>query len=727
MRTRNVDARAKRASALALLFAACTSVLAAEVCQVGSVPVPATLQMSGLGGASSRVTPLDEARASLRAGRYERAREILGEQAADERAPAAEQARALALLALASAGAGDFSATRLAARRAVAIEGLAPAEASAIALDTGVALANIGDDDAALAAFERAAGAEDGGTRTRALANAATLSARAGRPDAVARSAKALAAIQSLDDPALRSALLVTVGDSLVTAGSRDRVAYDVLKAGYESASAASNAGDAAQALGLIGSLQFVGGSTAEAARTLERASDLARAASDDVWGFRWQWMLGRVQRAGGDHAAALASFAKAVERLEESKSRHSLGARGTRVWREVYLDLADERLREAARAQDETSRQRSLVAARQALELSRAAEVEDFFNDPCIAARTARRTTPEEVDAKVAVIYPVPLDDRLEIIVGHRSGLARFTSPHTSRELAAAVQQLRVLLEKRTTRQYLRPARELYDALIRPIESHLAALGVQTLVIVPDGPLRTVPFAVLHDGKAFLVDRYALAVTPVASLTEPRALPASSIRALLSGLTEPRQGFAALPAVDEELKTLSALLNAPVYRDREFSSAALETALSKAPINLLHVASHGQFSRDPSETFVLTFDGHLTLAQLRRAIAAGKLREEPLELLTLSACQTATGDDRAALGLAGVALGAGARSALASLWAVNDESTSLLIEGFYENLVRKGMTKAAALRQAQIDLAHDERFAHPAYWAPFLVIGNWL
>jgi len=235
------------------------------------------------------------------------------------------------------------------------------------------------------------------------------------------------------------------------------------------------------------------------------------------------------------------------------------------------------------------------------------------------------------------------------------------------------------------------------------------------------------VPFAVLHDRKSFLVDRYAVAVTPVASLTDPRALPPGEIRALLSGLTEARQGFAALPAVEEELKTIAKILRAPVYRNQEFSSAALESALSKAPINVLHVASHGQFSKDPAETFVLTFDGHLTLAQLRRAISAGKLREEPLELLTLSACQTATGDDRAALGLAGVALGAGARTALASLWAVNDESTSLLIAGFYENLARKGMTKAGALRQAQLDLARDERFSHPAYWAPFLVIGNWL
>ncbi|HUR59944.1 MAG TPA: CHAT domain-containing protein, partial [Opitutaceae bacterium] len=111
----------------------------------------------------------------------------------------------------------------------------------------------------------------------------------------------------------------------------------------------------------------------------------------------------------------------------------------------------------------------------------------------------------------------------------------------------------------------------------------------------------------------------------------------------------------------------------------------------------------------------------------LRRAIAAGKLREEPLELLVLSACHTASGDERAALGLAGVALASGARSALASLWAVSDESTAFLMTRFYEYLARDGMTKAAALRQAQLDLSREDRFSHPAYWAAFLLIGNWL
>lgn len=720
-------ARAGRVCAIALALLPAFAA-AADNCRVGSIPVPASLEMAGL---SQGRTVFATVEAELRAGRHDAARDLLAKRLDDASLDAGNRAVGHSLMAIAQAGAGDFAAARAAALKALAVPEAPPREAAMAALNSGVALASIGDDEEAVRDLRRAAHVAQGAglpeTRARAMANIAVIAARSGRGDATKAATEAFEATRTLASANTRSALLVSVGDALVAAGKRDRITYDILRSAYDDASAARSAAEAAQALGLIGMLQFASGAGESSLRTFDRAIVLSRASGDDAWGFRWQWMLGRVQRSTGDHAAALASFTKAVERLEDSKSRHALGAmRGSRTWREVYIDLADARLREAARM-DAASAQAALARAREALELSRAAEVEDFFNDPCIAARTVRRATPEEVDARVAVIYPVALEDRLEIIVGHRSGLAQFTSKRNAKELTASVQQLRNLLEKRTTRQYLRPAQDLHDALIGPIESHLAGLGVETLLIVPDGPFRTVPFAVLHDRKRFLIERYAIGVTPVASLTDPRPLPPTAIRALLSGLTEARHGFAALPAVDAELKAAASLLRAPVYRDAEFSSAALESALSKAPINVLHVASHGQFSRDPSETFVLTFDGQLRLQQLRQAIGAGKLREEPLELLTLSACQTAAGDERAALGLAGVALGAGARSALASLWAVNDESTSLLITGFYENFARKGMTKAASLRQAQIDLARDERFAHPAYWAPFLVIGNWL
>jgi CHAT domain-containing protein len=124
----------------------------------------------------------------------------------------------------------------------------------------------------------------------------------------------------------------------------------------------------------------------------------------------------------------------------------------------------------------------------------------------------------------------------------------------------------------------------------------------------------------------------------------------------------------------------------------------------------------------------VLTYDTKLTLNNLESLIRPSQYRGQPVELLVLSACQTAAGDDRAALGLAGVAVKAGARSALASLWFVNDQSTSALIAEVYQQMRRSPpISKAHALQAAQVKLLNDRRYRHPCYWSPFLLIGNWL
>jgi CHAT domain-containing protein len=215
--------------------------------------------------------------------------------------------------------------------------------------------------------------------------------------------------------------------------------------------------------------------------------------------------------------------------------------------------------------------------------------------------------------------------------------------------------------------------------------------------------------------------------MTPGLTLTDPRPLRARSSRTLLSGLTMPVQGFSALPEVAVELKSLRETEGGTLLQDESYVLKNVQQEFASRPITVLHIASHGQFSSDPAKTFLLTYDGKLTMDQLEKLIAPSRYRDEPLELLALSACQTAAGDDRAALGLAGVAIKAGARSALASLWFVNDQSSTQLITEFYRQLKQPGTTKAKALQQAQLKMITDARFSHPGYWAPYLLIGNWL
>jgi CHAT domain-containing protein len=247
--------------------------------------------------------------------------------------------------------------------------------------------------------------------------------------------------------------------------------------------------------------------------------------------------------------------------------------------------------------------------------------------------------------------------------------------------------------------------------------------------VFVPDGPLRSIPLAALHDGERYLVERYAVATSPGLSLLDPRPIARTEVRLLAAGLTESVGGFPPLPQVGEELRAIGALYaGSMVLQDAAFDAARLEAALAAVPYTVVHVASHAQFSSDPEQTFVLTYDGRLGMDGLERLLAPSRFRDEPVELITLSACETAAGDDRAALGLAGVAVKAGARSALATLWQVSDAATAVATTEFYRQLgAEDAPSKAEALRRAQLLLLADARYREPFYWAPFLLIGNWL
>src|SRR5215813_12519742 len=289
---------------------------------------------------------------------------------------------------------------------------------------------------------------------------------------------------------------------------------------------------------------------------------------------------------------------------------------------------------------------------------------------------------------------------------------MIRHSVPITSTVLTEEVRAFRRTVEKRTTLEYVSHSQQIYDWLIRPLESELVQHKIQTLVFVPDGALRTIPFSALHDGKSFLIQQYAIAMTPGLDLTDPRPLNLAKIRTLAGGLISSVQGFPSLPYVKEEVQSVRTLFQADQLINEEFRTGLLEQELRESRYGILHIATHGKFSTDANDSFLLTFDGKLTMSMLEQLIGLFRFRQDPLELLTLSACQTAVGDDRAALGLAGVAIKAGARSALATLWFVNDQSSAQLISDFYRQLRdHPDISKAKALQTAQVKLLTDQRY----------------
>jgi CHAT domain-containing protein len=360
-------------------------------------------------------------------------------------------------------------------------------------------------------------------------------------------------------------------------------------------------------------------------------------------------------------------------------------------------------------------------------MELLKGAELRDYFRNACIAELEARTASLDEIAGEAAIVYPVLLDDRLELLVSANGELHRARSPVPSARLEQTAQALRSALQDVGSTTWREPARQLYDWIVRPIEPVLKQTGTKTLVFVPGGALRAIPMAALLDGEEFLVERYALAVTPSLNLIDPEPLDRSQVRLFAAGISESVQGQPALPKVREELAAVHDIFGGTSLLDAEFQVARVGTAIAEQRPTIVHIASHGLFTGDPDQSYLLAYDAPLTMEKLGEMIGVARFREDPLALLVLSACETAEGDDRAALGLAGVAIRAGARSAMGSLWSISDDAAVELVKGFYRELERSDVSRAEALRRAQLGLLRDPRFAHPFYWSPFLMINNWL
>jgi CHAT domain-containing protein len=447
---------------------------------------------------------------------------------------------------------------------------------------------------------------------------------------------------------------------------------------------------------------------------------------------FRWQWQLGRLLAATGKLDEAIASYDHAVTtlrplRMEVASAWGSDSFAGEDSVRALFFELADLLLHRASLTDDSKVAERYLHLARDAIETYKAAELRDYFQDDCVDTLQARITKLDRLAAGTAVVYPIVFADRLELLVSLPNGLKRLSIPISSATLTQEVRAFRKTVEKRTTREYLPHAQQLYAWLIRPLEPDLISFQINTLVFIPDGPLRTVPMAALHDGKQFLIEKFALASTPGLNLTDPKPIDRNKVQLLSSGLTRAVQGFPSLPFVEEEVNAIRTLYQGDQLLNADFSTPRLEQQLKDHPYGILHIATHGWFASDTTQSYLLTYNGKLTIDELDRLIGLFRYRKDPLELLTLSACQTGIGDDRSALGLAGVAIKAGARSALATLWFINDEASATLVSEFYRQLRNPKLSKAQALRQAQQNLLADRVYEHPAYWAPFLLLNNWL
>lgn len=369
---------------------------------------------------------------------------------------------------------------------------------------------------------------------------------------------------------------------------------------------------------------------------------------------------------------------------------------------------------------------QANLKQARQIMEALQIAELDNFFQDACLDSHPVAL---EQIDVQAAVIYPIVLPDRLEVILSiPNQPLRHYTTQLTQQQQETILKQFYSSLSPGyPSDERLRLAQQLYNWLIAPATTNLENSQIETLVFVPDGFWRNLPMAALYNGKRYLIEDYNLVLSPGLQLF-PQGLGQKKLSLLAAGLTEARQGFQPLPGVYTEIEEVTSKFKAEVLLNQKFTLDSFKKVINSQAFPIIHLATHGQFSSNPEDSFLLTWRDRISISEFDLLFQKRRLGLlEPIELLVMSACQTAAGDNRATLGLAGFALRSGAKSTIASLWSVNDESTSNLMQELYQQLFTGKVNKAEALRQAQLKLMANPLYKHPYFWSAFVLVGNWL
>ncbi|URD48510.1 CHAT domain-containing protein [Chroococcidiopsis sp. CCNUC1] len=484
-------------------------------------------------------------------------------------------------------------------------------------------------------------------------------------------------------------------------------------------------------ALGVLGNLYEQKGQLTDAQNLTQQALFLAQTIDARDIAYRWEWQLGRLLKARGNIQEAIAAYDRAVKSLQSL--RYDLVAINPDVqfdFRDrvepVYRQLVELLLQ----PQGNQTSQANLQKARETIESLQLAELDNFFREACLDTVSQIDQVIDQKDQTAAAIYPIILPDRLEVILKlPQKPVLHYTAAVAQTQVEKTLDALRQnLIEPDTLVEAKALSQQVYNWLIQPAVTDLAKSQVKTLVFVLDGALRNIPMAALYDGKQYLIEKYGIALTPGLQLINPQPLQEKTLEAIAAGLSQPRQGFSALPNVKLELAEIRAEIPSNVLLNNEFTSTALQNQINSLPFPVVHLATHGQFSSKAEETFIVAWDKRIYVNELDNLVRNREQnRPDAVELLVLSACETAAGDKRAALGIAGVAVRAGARSTVASLWSLNDESTAALMSEFYRELADRSLTKAEALRRAQLSLLQNPKYQRPLFWAPYVLLGNWL
>ncbi|WP_199248847.1 CHAT domain-containing protein [[Phormidium] sp. ETS-05] len=533
--------------------------------------------------------------------------------------------------------------------------------------------------------------------------------------------------------------------------GDRTR-AKQLLQQAIDEAQTLDDRRSLSYAIGYMGHIQE-SEDQSQAIQLTQKALNLAKDAPDIA--YQWDWQLGRILKAEGKQTEAITHYTKAVNTLQTLRlglvsinfDFPEINADLQFTFRErvepVYRELVDLLLPAA----ESHPSQENLKEALEVMEALQIAELETFLQ--CSLPRLEEPEKIEEIlekfdNTKAVLIYTIVLADRIALIVKQPNHALEYYSvmfpenQENRQEMADFIEVFSDSIQQGVGQGHLLGSKIFYDLLIQPL-SNLQTSQTTTLVFVLDDILRPIPMAALSDGTQYLIEKYPLAVALGLRQIDFNPWPQRGLEVLAAGFEGRSPSFdkvrvplAPIGKVGDLLDTIQKSIRGKKIINTSFSKDNLESEMNLFPFPVIHMTTHGQFSSNPQDTFVLAWDEPIRVKELDELLRSNqRASAEAIELLVLSACETAKGDKRAALGLAGVAVQAGARSTVATLWKVTEDSTVELLEKFYEELAKKEETKATkaeVLREAQLALlrGRNEEYKHPRYWSPFIVVGNW-
>jgi len=467
--------------------------------------------------------------------------------------------------------------------------------------------------------------------------------------------------------------------------------------------------------------------------RYFEIASGLAESIRAWDIAYEWQEQLGEEYTKQGKYKAAVQAYSAAIKSLTYIRGNLLANNPDTQLFFDEQVEPVyrnDMRLLLTRNQPD----LKALIQVNEGLQI---AELENYLQ--CGKLNLVALNDLKNLNSIPPVIHIIDLGKTIEVIVQSSDHSLHHHSVE-SRLIKTNVDYLVRTLQDHNFAdtnkdKFLPDSQAIYEKLIQPIKQYLPPSG--TLIFTLDKSFQSLPMGLLYDGKNYLLQKYSITETLGSRIRPPKFLAPGQLTVLIAGLSKINSSFSAINA-PEKMKALSGVTEEVANIKKEtkssvsllneqFTSKRFGQELVTGAFPIVHLTTHAQFSSIPQLTMFFTWDKPINLLEFDTLLQEkNQTNEDAIELLVLSACETAKGNRSTSLGIAGVAVKAGARSTVATLWRVDADSTAFLMKEFYKEL-KDGKTKAEALRQAQLSLLSNPQYQHPYYWAGFLLVGSWL